>query len=748
MICTKKYYIGFIFLLVSISLFYFMFIDMAVPPIMGWWNYYGWRLAEGDVLYKDIFCYLPPYIPFFQLFLYKLLGMKLFAFQIIGICFVVLGSILVYSFLCKYYKAYFVAISVFTGVVIAAGFMPHLPFDYNPIMLLMLIVMAYSVANIQEKSYLYTSLSGLSMGCLLMIKQTMLLYLLLLIVGLFLIKFRSLNFKHLYTHVSIAFISMCIAVLPAIIYLTQNGIVEMAVNEIFKSTAAKGYSSDIAKSFFMVIKRYLQYGFSLTNISIALLLTIKYCDIKAIFNKYINVILINLLAFKVLRTLIISIPLDAHITTFILLSALSVGVLNIFLLGRYEGIKQKMSNVNTNNLIYIVIILCLIFEVVLLLFPNTLWIKIYNFGNGQFFFLLKRAFSEIAFYFNLFVIITYTVKDKQYSLYNERLIIFIYCVCCFQGLLLIGSGSLDEAFSMPTVAFMTLLILQHESCPVKFSVLLLVLLILITSILQKQMIPYAWHGWQSVGLGDIKTKFIYSKVNNLEGYKLDVDTENAYKNIVDAINIYTQKDDSVYEFPHITLFNCLTERKMGTFAVSHFVDVCPDKILLEDIERLKKHTPDMFIYMKIDEGSWRINEEFFRNGRYSARIDMKEYYEDYIENNYMFVYNYKNMYVWVKKTTNKQNLQYAISLLSNYANNYNHSILKEYMESININDYQYIVNNVDNWTVNDCIRELLKKNVIVYNSMNDDDYMHIIPGISSRVSGIPAMEASFWSNEK
>ena len=187
---------------------------------------------------------------------------------------------------------------------------------------------------------------------------------------------------------------------------------------------------------------------------------------------------------------------------------------------------------------------------------------------------------------------------------------------------------------------------------------------------------------------------------------------------------------------------------MGTFAVSHFVDVCPDDILLEDLEKLKKHYPDMFIYMKVDEGAWRINEEFYRNGRYSARINMKKYYENYVKSDYVFVYNYRNIYVWAKKATNKQNLQYAISLLSNYANDYNNDILKKYIESVSINDYQYIANDTINWSVNDCLREILKKNIIVYNSMKDDAYKHIIPGIGNRVSGIPAMEASFFDNEE
>lgn len=748
MICKKReYYIGLFLLLVSIIFFYFSFINLALPPQMGWWNYYGWRLAEGDILYKDIFCYLPPYIPFMQLLLYKLLGMKLFAFQILGICFVLLGAVFVYDFFCNYYKYYYVAISVLVGVVIAAGFMPHLPFDNNPIMLFVLIIMSYSVAKIQKDKYLYTIVFGISVGCLLMIKQTMLVYVFLLAVGLPIIKSYPVKFKNLWIHICIALSSIIIAIFPAILYLVQNDIVGMAINEIFVSSAAKGYSSDIVTSLKMMIERYFSYGFSATNVFIAFALAEKYLYKKNTIKNYINVILINLIIFKVLRTLIVSVSLNIHIITYMVLFALFFGMLNAFLFRKYEKLNKCVSSINMTSFTCIILISCMVIGLMISLWPSNFWLNMYNLENGHFFFLLKRAFSEIAFYFTLLAII-HAVKNKQHAVYNEQIISFVYCVWCFQALILVGSGSLDEAFSMPTVAFLMVFLLRKELKIVQICILSLSLLILLTSILQKQILPYAWHGWQSIGLGDIKTEFMYSKINNLEGYKLDLNTENAYKNIVDAINIYTQKDDNVYEFPHITLFNCLTERKMGTFAVSHFIDVCPDAILLKDLEKIGSCTPEMFIYMKLDEGAWRINEEFYRNGRYSARKNIEKFYEDYIKKNYTFVYSYKNIYVWVKSTTNKQNLQYAISLLLNYANNYNKNILIEYMNTVNVEDYQYIVNDNTVWTVNDCIREILENNKIVYDNMGDDDYMHIIPDINHRVSGIPAMDASYLVKEE
>ena len=123
-----KFY-GYIFIIISILIVYMSYIKMLLPPQMGWWNYYGWRIASGDVLYQDLYCFIPPYIPLLQAFLYKFLGNNLFLFQLLGIGLIVIISLITYRMLLERNNALNVSIAVFTGVCISASFLAHIPFD-------------------------------------------------------------------------------------------------------------------------------------------------------------------------------------------------------------------------------------------------------------------------------------------------------------------------------------------------------------------------------------------------------------------------------------------------------------------------------------------------------------------------------------------------------------------------------------------------------------------------------------------
>lgn len=735
----QEVFVSFLFIGVAIVLFYFSYIDMSLPPQMGWWNYYGWRLFDGDILYKDLYCYLPPYVPFYQALLYMILGNSLFSFQVLGIFFVIFGGLLSYSILCKFVRPYYSAISVITGTVVAAGFPAHFPFDYNPIMLLIMIVLAYSAAQINTHRHIYIFIGGLSTGVLLMFKQTMIAYIFMIAVWFICFRFSQVNKKLLLKQSFVFFIAFCLSLFPALYYLMDNNVFHIALQEILLGTTAKGYSSGIIETIERMIFRYIENGFSISNISLAFILCYRYF-IKR--NIYVNLALCNLLIFKFIRIVLASIPMNVTLVTVI---AIVILLFNMAVAWYCKVGYRKELNIqlNTDKYLLSVIFSVLICETLLGICRSELSFYVYSFGNGQFFFLLKRAFSEISFYFSMIVIMGYWCGNKCFFELKEEVVVFITFMCFSQLLLFAGSGNLDEAFSMPTVAFLSCVILSNEKNLLRGMVLVFFSLVIIVSIMQKQVEPYSWHGWKSVGVSNEKKKFLNSQIDALRGYKLDVDTETAYENVVDAILTYTSAEDIVYEYPHSPLFNCITERKLGTFAVSHFIDVCPDDILLRDLELIKEKNPSMFIYVKLDEGAWWINEKYYRNGRFSARKEVEKFYNQVIEKKYTLVYKYKNIYVWVKNDNNYQNFIYALTLLKNYATNYEREALSRYVNTIDISSYNYVINDKQKWSINDCVREIIKGDTVIYDGMTDEDYKKLIMGINNRISGVPAAYASF-----
>lgn len=54
-----KYYL--LILLFLASVYYSFFVFSVIPPQTGWFQYHAFCLLKGDLLYKDIYVYLPPY---------------------------------------------------------------------------------------------------------------------------------------------------------------------------------------------------------------------------------------------------------------------------------------------------------------------------------------------------------------------------------------------------------------------------------------------------------------------------------------------------------------------------------------------------------------------------------------------------------------------------------------------------------------------------------------------------------------
>lgn len=736
--CKNVYkFYGYIFIVISILMVYMSYIKMLLPPQMGWWNYYGWRIASGDVLYRDLYCYMPPYIPLLQSFLYNTLGNNIFLFQIIGISLIIVISLITYRILLERNNALMVSIAVLTGTCISAGFLAHIPFDYHTIMLLDITIIAYSAAHIDKNNYFYTVLMGVSLGISFMIKQTMVLlaFVLLVFFIIYVMRVSKVPYKILLKHGLMMLFAMMFSLLPALYYLCSNDVLWIALDQVMKASAAKGYSSSFIYSVWNVIQRYITYGLSLPNITIAMCLFLRYfikCDK---YSAYFNLILINAIVFKFMRIILCSFYFDVSVASYLIVATLVFGMINYVFFNKHANTIVCKRNFNITVFILIAVS---ILEFWILFFTPQILVDFFGMGNGNFFFLIRRTFSEIAFYFCLFTVI---FKLYKKNVYNESLPYwFVVIMCVFQALLLMGSGFLDEAYSLPTVAFLLTVVFNKEDVKIHYFIYVISILLITSLIANKQAVPYSWHGWTSVGIKENNVKFIDSNIRALNGYKLDRDTELAYENIVEAINIYSNLDDTVYEFPHAPLFNCLTERKLGTFAVSHFVDVCPDEVLRSDIDKLKDTPPKMFIYVKLHEGEWRINETFYRASKYSARKDMEHFYDTYIKNNYKCIYNYKNIYVWVREASVQQNMKFGLALLQNYSKCYNNDDLKQYLQNVNIEEL-YNKNLDKNSSVDTCIAKILKDNIC--NFMKYEGVSQVY-SVARRQYGMPLVHSSTY----
>lgn len=189
-----------ILLLVVSTVYYSFFSFSVISPQMGWWQYYAYCLINGDLLYKDVYVYLPPYFPLFTTGLYYLFENNFLYYSIFGFVFIrcVAWSIL-YLILTRLSTPLYSFVSVFLGICITSSYLMDQPYDYNPAIFTLVILLLYFFIKLNEtRNDIYIISSGMIVGILFMTKQTVGIILPLVVCILLYIQYKEDNLKKRY----------------------------------------------------------------------------------------------------------------------------------------------------------------------------------------------------------------------------------------------------------------------------------------------------------------------------------------------------------------------------------------------------------------------------------------------------------------------------------------------------------------------------------------------------------------------
>lgn len=727
-----------IFLLIILCMIQLTYIQSAIPPQMGWWNYYGWQLNEGKLLYKDIFCFLPPYFPWFMGLLYNIFGIHLFNYQIIGLLFNYIDTLLVFILLCNLVTPLKSMLACAFGNVLQYSYLVYFPFDYNQIIFFLVINFIYFfIKGIDIKTKKLFIFSGIFLGLFIMTKQTGIIYTALVIVFWILYFFKKHLKKEFLKNIICLLCGILIAILPGIFYLLSTNTFSPFFNQIVLSASSKG-------SVLGMIVRFYQYGFSYTEFIIGLILFFNVFNNKNIFDrsmckynisfKWINIYIFSILiVYKVCKIFVTQMnllpDLDIYRSVYkyipLIFFMLSIGFLCIYILYKISVMHTKLK---------IEIELKCLQSLMIIISGMTLCIIIYLIENhgfsarellykGGVVFAIKRSIVNVVYWFSFDVVVYYFVKYilRKENIVNKIIFSFISLYFLFITLSIMSS-IIEELYIMPLFATFLCLFFNKYTAIIDLMIIVLGIFIVFVTITQKQVVPYIWHGWKSTGLKNDNLQYTYSDINGLQGYVLDNQTEIAYENIIDVIETYSTSDDIVYEFPHITLFNVLTKRNLGVFSVTDYFDVCPDYVADIDAKYLYNKLPSIVIWDELGENSWDINEKYFRDGKFSGQRKIKNFYENVVKKNYKLVYSYKEISVWVKNTSNYSNFILALNRLKRYSKYYNHQDVLDILNNCNMEDYNYIFNSKDVYSVDECVASILKKNNFFDEMLTDDDY--------------------------
>lgn len=628
----------FLFLILLFGAFYYSLFSFSIAmPQMGWWQYYGWRITQGDIPYKDFYFYLPPYHALYSALLYLLFGNKVIYYTIFGffinkaLCWGIL-----YNLLTRKFQPWQVTIGMIAGIVINSVYQMDLTFDYNPLVTLLWILILYFLVRMYEtggkKADFYIFLNGIICGVLIMTKQNVGLAapVMILIIMLFISTKKKIEVGK---NIFLTIFGIVIGIMPGLIYLLTTDSLYEAIYCITSAMGAKG----VGNGFFITTFRncwrpsYLAIAFAVLGLFYLIgrgkndVRKTLYCFFAALFLGIDTSIYLTPI-WKFFNS-----NNSTKLSTVIILFTVVVAV---FL---YWTNKKKNATV-VNFIAYFLMFVCGV-GVSTILEPS---VRRFFFETLDMF-NLRRGMLYVFFYLEIFLWI-HMVK----RLFQKNNISFSYFMVLTGILLYIAvsftSAPLEELYG---VTFVPLVISEALSKKTKWNrvknhlILLTVVTVVCLCSFEKTTMPYEWHSWKIPALYDKQNPLTASNISGLKGLYLSYSDENKYEEIVKGIENNSSENDIVYQFPNIMLFNVLTNRKTVYDAVPYF-DVCPDSEAIKSSEDLKKNPPEMVLWSNLNEDRWAAHESQYRNGNLSGQRSIQDWFNNYVKCNYRKVGEWDN----------------------------------------------------------------------------------------------------------
>ena len=221
---------SFLVILLAVGAFYYSFYAFSViSPQTGWWQYMAQRLNEGDLLYQDVFMYVPPYFAWLTGFLYNFFGKYFAYYTIFGLIFFrMLPWAFLYLTLIRFTKPHVATIAVLLGICVTSSYLMDMPYDYNPMLMALTIVQGYFMVRLIEarnskESHLWIFLEGMVCGLQIMFKQNIGIIMPVVLVPLTAFVYGYTKKGHWGYAVLTILLGIATSALPGIVYLMATG---------------------------------------------------------------------------------------------------------------------------------------------------------------------------------------------------------------------------------------------------------------------------------------------------------------------------------------------------------------------------------------------------------------------------------------------------------------------------------------------------------------------------------------------
>jgi len=632
----KSDYVYLFFLILASLVFNLLFVNRTMNHIVGWQQFCARLFDEGKVPYRDYYYYLPPFYLLLARGIIKLTGGKFLLYRLYGIFERIIIHILIFYILKRYFKTQYAWLGSFIGEIVTCTSVFDGYGDYNQTRKLILMLNIYFFIRFfetlqnEKKARLWMAMSGITLGLGVTCVQTGLAiaatFFIILIWYCFTCKANILYCLEF-------FITAAIPIAAASFLLHINHALSGFYEQIFTNGNSKGSVDSLLVTFFQYIIKPESFVLSLVIVFAYILIQRKnqlkagklYKGAAVICAIIIAHCLYNMY-FPYLGGLIQTTGKLMEIQFAIEGILLSIIALFVWTLRKSE---------QSTGLFEHFIICCLILTGLYICINIDTEVSVRWYSNTGFL-AAKNVLRHVMFYLSLFFICCEFIHllIKKETAFPIGCLIYVSASAVLQFISFIGSGTKD--FSLPgamlwwSLGVCLLCTFCMEHCK-KLYIPCVFLLVLISglSAAQRISVPYNWYGWVDAPLSE--EDYYRIDLAGMEGFRVNKKTKVTLEQVTKLIKKNSDRNDFIFSFPHIKLYNILSARmRMDTFVPCYWFDVCSDAYADIDAELLKTLAPDILVLCDVGEDAWKIHENLFRGGNLSSQRKIQEWYNERI----------------------------------------------------------------------------------------------------------------------
>lgn len=650
----KKKYIAGIILIVTTLLYSYTYFN-TFPVSEGWGIMYAEQIFQGKVPYRDFYYYLPPLNLLIDSIFWKLSFGYLIVYRFFWLCQRIVMQLLIFNLLNKFFSLKSSFLACFFAVFLCTANTYDLLGDYNQTTAFLTVILAcfttaFATAENEKIRYRKLFSAGIVLGLMFLTKQTI--FLATAIIHVILLTYICIRRKekNYWNYCLSVIIGAAIPILIAVVAMLLTGSFFPFIEEVFLNVDGKGSILDIVTAGpIAMLKQYSNIAVACSGILCTLYISEYHAALdgkrKQIYDAFaiitVALVLIGNSSDNIKETLKIFLTTKSGIV----LLVLAIVPVIIFSLKKNESLK-KISGIYA--------IVCMLLGTA---FLETINQMVYRW-TGLFAF-ISATFLPIM----LWIIVLLMINRMLFASSNDDALHIFFMGAALSGIYatMMASGvsniSYHGVFLLLPLTCCYILNLPSEKKIIKIGRVGFVSILLVLSmacVAEKMNCGYSWWGTVDEPL-NVKTEM--SDIKALEGVKLSEHQKELYDTITRLIKENSTKEDTIWTYPHMRLFNVLADNyTLDTFMPVVFYDVSSDFYIEQETKLLKENLPDIIIWEDI-ENCKEVHEQAFREGKPLKQREMEKMFQKKFGNEYTLIGVMDNFRVY--KLNNEKPIQYT-----------------------------------------------------------------------------------------